>query len=559
MIRGLGKDERRTLLLFLLILTTFIVIASSIIYINDRRDHMLQATLHAEREIELIGKLITEALIKRDYATVEQFIGQWTLERPDLVEVKLTTANGFVLARHVRTQPAQYRLPLSRRLAYGDQSSVTVDMVWDMATVHQRLNRLLVILAAIPTVLIAVLLLFLWWVLRRTLLQPLHTELQESEQYNRMLFEQSPIGLALCRMNGELVDINSAYARIIGRSVEETLQLTYWDITPESYATNDQRQLEILKKTGRYGPYEKEYCHKDGHLVPVRLQGLLLKKDGEQMIWSSVEDITERKQIVDELRKHRDHLEELVDERTAELHSAQEELLRKQRLASIGQLTATVSHELRNPLGSIRNSLAVIRHLAAKENPMMKNAMEITERGISRCDNIINELLDFARIRELKLETTDIDAWLGEVLEDYDHAPEIELICKPGAGVEVACDRERLLRALLNVLNNACDAVTAEGLQDPARTPQVTVTTRTIDDRVEIEIADNGPGMPAEQQEKIFEPLFSTKSFGVGLGMPVVKQVMEQHGGSVHIDSNSGHGARVRLLLPVSHRVQNEI
>lgn len=121
-------------------------------------------------------------------------------------------------------------------------------------------------------------------------------ELRESEQYNRMLFEQSPIGLALARMNGELVDVNPAYANIIGRSIEETLQLTYLEITPDQYAEEEQRQLERLNKTGRYGPYEKEYIHKDGHLVPVRLLGMILEKGGESFIWSSVENITEYKQ-----------------------------------------------------------------------------------------------------------------------------------------------------------------------------------------------------------------------------------------------------------------------
>ena len=120
-------------------------------------------------------------------------------------------------------------------------------------------------------------------------------ELRHSEQYNRMLFEQSPIGLALSRMNGELFDVNPAYANIIGRSVEETKQLTYWEITPNEYTEDEERQLECLNQTGRYGPYEKEYIHKNGHLVPVRLSGMILKKDGESFIWSSVEDITEHK------------------------------------------------------------------------------------------------------------------------------------------------------------------------------------------------------------------------------------------------------------------------
>lgn len=138
--------------------------------------------------------------------------------------------------------------------------------------------------------------------------------LKQSEAYNRMLFEQSQMGLALADMDGKLVDINSAFAAIIGRKIEETKQLTYWDITPEKYATPEQEQLELLEKTGRYGPYEKEYIHKDGHLVPVRLQGLMIEKEGEKYIWSSVEDISEQKIAEKELRQS--------EERFKALHNA---------------------------------------------------------------------------------------------------------------------------------------------------------------------------------------------------------------------------------------------
>ncbi len=329
---------------------------------------------------------------------------------------------------------------------------------------------------------------------------------------------------------------------------------------------DDRKQVDTVyresiknKKT-----YSTEYrlCTADGTIKHIKKYcENFYNAEGEPIRSAgTMQDITEYVQTKDELRRHRDHLEELVDERTAELHSAQEELLRKQRFAAIGRLTATVSHELRNPLGSIRNSLAVIQRLADRDNPMMKNALEIADRGISRCDNIISELLDFTRIRKLKLENTNIDAWLGEVLDEYLHLPEIEIVHKPGDAAETLCDREHLIRVVLNVLNNACDAVmTEEGLQGSARTPRVTVTTRSLDDSVEIAIADNGPGMSAQQQEKIFEPLFSTKSFGVGLGLSVVKQIMEQHGGSVKVESQVGHGTRVRLLLPLRYSGENDL
>jgi len=145
------------------------------------------------------------------------------------------------------------------------------------------------------------------------------SKLMESEQYNRLLFELSPIGLALCRMDGCLVDINPAYCSIIGRSVEDTMSLSYWDITPEKYGDQELAQLESLKVTGGYGPYEKEYLHKDGHLVPVRLQGLILQKDGEKFIWSSVEDISERKKTEQTLVRNEQVLRLFVEHAPASI------------------------------------------------------------------------------------------------------------------------------------------------------------------------------------------------------------------------------------------------
>jgi len=120
--------------------------------------------------------------------------------------------------------------------------------------------------------------------------------LRESDKYNRMLFEQSVIGLALTSFDGKLIDINTTYANIIGRTIDEAKALTYWEITPKKYDVQEKIQLELLEKIGSYGPYEKEYIHKNGHLVPVRLQGLIVERNKEKYIWSSVEDITQSKQ-----------------------------------------------------------------------------------------------------------------------------------------------------------------------------------------------------------------------------------------------------------------------
>lgn len=138
--------------------------------------------------------------------------------------------------------------------------------------------------------------------------------LRKSDQYNRMLFEESSIGLALTKMNGDLVDINSTYASILGRTVDETLLLSYWDVTPEKYAQQEQVQLESLKTIQCYGPYEKEYIHKDGHRIPVRLSGRLIEQNGESLIWSSIEDITDEVAANRARYESEQHFRQLVEQ-----------------------------------------------------------------------------------------------------------------------------------------------------------------------------------------------------------------------------------------------------
>lgn len=116
--------------------------------------------------------------------------------------------------------------------------------------------------------------------------------MDQRDKFNRLLFESLPIGLAICDMGGQLTYANEAFAAIIGYSVDEAVKLTYWQITPTEYENFEQQQLLSLKKTGRYGPYEKEYIHKDGHRIPVRLSGVMIRENDQDMIWSSVEDIS---------------------------------------------------------------------------------------------------------------------------------------------------------------------------------------------------------------------------------------------------------------------------
>jgi len=242
---------------------------------------------------------------------------------------------------------------------------------------------------------------------------------------------------------------------------------------------------------------------------------------------------------------------QLVD-LTEEHRKTQAQLLRKERLAAIGQLTAIVSHELRNPLGSMRNSVAVIRTLVGDEASPLKRPVDIIQRNVTRCDNIVSDLLNFGRTTHLKLQPTEVDEWLEDLLKEYRIPDGIELRRRLGSEATVNLDRDRIHRAVVNLLDNACDATKSIETADTTdRTPSIIVSSRVEDGRLTVSVEDAGPGIPSDCREDVFEPLYSTKNFGIGLGLPIVRQIAERHEGGVEINTKPGVGTQVVFWLPI--------
>ncbi|HVA13073.1 MAG TPA: ATP-binding protein, partial [Stellaceae bacterium] len=233
-----------------------------------------------------------------------------------------------------------------------------------------------------------------------------------------------------------------------------------------------------------------------------------------------------------------------VEERTAELKAAQGELVRKERLSALGQLTATMAHELRNPLSAIRNTLFAVKETASTKGIDLERPISRVERSVARCDRIINDLLDYTRVKELHLSDLAPDPWIEEVLSEQRLPAGIGLERRLDADCTVAVDPERMRRVLINLIDNAAQAMTDETCER-----KITVTTALAGDCFELVVADTGGGIAADVLPKVFEPLFSTKSFGTGLGLPMVKQIIEQHGGTIEIVSVIGTGTRVIVRL----------
>jgi signal transduction histidine kinase len=248
-----------------------------------------------------------------------------------------------------------------------------------------------------------------------------------------------------------------------------------------------------------------------------------------------------------------EELEERVLARTKELHDAQAALMEKERLAAVGQLMSTISHEMRNPLSVLKTSLHVLEHADLPPEPRVSNALQRMQRSVERGDRILDEMLTFAGEKELVLASTRLDPWVTALLQGQQIPARAVLRHEPGApGAMVCIDRTILSQAVAAVVRNACQAVDdpAGGASESAH-PTILVQTRASGDVAEIAIEDTGPGMPDDVLAQAFEPMFSTRGFGAGLGLTRARRIVERHGGSIDVDSTLRQGTRVRLSIPV--------
>ena len=241
------------------------------------------------------------------------------------------------------------------------------------------------------------------------------------------------------------------------------------------------------------------------------------------------------------------------------LKDAQDEIVKKGRMEQMGQLTATIAHELRNPLGAVRTSAFLVEKKIKGLNLGVEAQMQRINNGVQRCDNIITQLLDYSRNKPLQCNPGNLDEWLSRVVsEEAAKLPQsvnIELVLGLDER-QVPFDEARLQRAIINLMSNAVEAMTTGSKRDVADAPAehklLISTCLDSTDTVVIQVKDNGPGITAENLAKVREPLFTTKSFGTGLGIPAIEQIAHQHGGRLEIRSRPGEGATFEIYLPFS-------
>ncbi|HVT21365.1 MAG TPA: ATP-binding protein [Mycobacteriales bacterium] len=276
--------------------------------------------------------------------------------------------------------------------------------------------------------------------------------------------------------------------------------------------------------------------------------------------------------VVVTVQRRRDYAMSLVADRTEalehsmrELEHTQEQLVRNERLAAIGELASVVGHELRNPLGVITNAHYLLRGVLERNgaDPDASRHLGTAEREVGAATLIVGDLLDYARAREPVTAPVDVADLLTEIESVLAPPPEVTVVREDAPGLPpVLADRDQLRQVLLNLMSNAYEAVVAAvhqavpaaqaGGTGPNGATVTVRTTSTEDDKVRIAVADTGIGMDDETRGQVFEPFFSRKTRGTGLGLAVTRRIVDSHGGSIRIETQEGVGSTFTVEFPAA-------
>jgi PAS domain S-box-containing protein len=363
--------------------------------------------------------------------------------------------------------------------------------------------------------------------------------LKSQKRFLESLIDTIPNPIFYKNLAGKYTGCNNAFEEIMGRPRKEIIGKTTFDLAPKDMADMcHEKDNELFRNPGRQ-MYTWQIKGSSGEIREVIFnKATYLDSKGKvDGLIGVISDITKLKRAEEKLEKHAHHLEELIDVRTKELQNAHKKLIRKERLTVLGQLAGSVGHDLRTPLGAIKNSTYFLKMALQDPDPEIKEMLGIIDKEISTSEGIISELLDYARSKAPKKKMVDINEAVEDALSRVQVPAEIRVEKHLENGLPaIMADLIQLGQIFTNIIQNAVQAMPEGG--------QMTLETTLVDkSHVLISISDTGIGIPEENLGKLFDPLFTTKAKGIGLGLAMVKNLVEQHGGTIQAESREGEGS----------------
>jgi PAS domain S-box-containing protein len=371
----------------------------------------------------------------------------------------------------------------------------------------------------------------------------LYRDLEQREAKIRRLVEANVIGIFIFALDGRIVEANDAFLQMVGYDHEDLVssRLRWTDLTPPEWRDRDALAVAEVKLTGGAQPYEKEYIRKDNSRVPVMIGVAMFEEGGEDGV-AFVLDLAERKRAEAEARESERRYRE-----------TQMELAHMNRIATMGQLTASIAHEVNQPIAAtIISAQAALRWLDARppDQEKVRQALGRIVKDGNRAGEVI------ARIRGLikKAPSQEEALVINQVILEVIALLRGEMT-KHGISVQTQLaddlpplqgDRVQLQQVILNLIVNAIQAMSSVS----AGPRELLISTGQAEaDSVFVAVRDSGPGLAPAAAERLFEPFYTTKPGGLGLGLSICRSIIEAHGGRLWANANMPGGAEFTFTI----------
>ncbi|MEK1923819.1 MAG: ATP-binding protein, partial [Rhizobium giardinii] len=373
----------------------------------------------------------------------------------------------------------------------------------------------------------------------------LYRDLAEREAKIRRLFKANIIGILVWDIDGRILEANDAFLNMLGYDREDLAsgRLCWTDLTPDDWRDRDARTVAELKMIGAVQPFEKEYFRKDGNRLPVLVGGALFEESRNEGV-SFVLDLTDRRRAETALRESEQALREALGQ-----------LAHANRVATMGQLTASIAHEVNQPIAaSVTNAQAALRWLGAHP-PNLEEVVQalgrIVENG-KRAGDVIGRIRALVKKEPPHRRRFDLNEAVRHVIALI----RIEVL-RQGVSLRTEFatslpamngDRVQLQQVILNLIMNSVEAMSGTNGEER----ELTIITETeASGTVVVRVRDSGPGLDPQCMDRLFEAFYTTKSSGMGMGLAICRSIIEDHGGRLWATANVPRGAVFQFTLPV--------
>ncbi len=363
------------------------------------------------------------------------------------------------------------------------------------------------------------------------------------------LYDFAPVGYLSISNKGLITESNLKATELLGEVKTTIINQPFSRYIPIGDQEEHYKCRKRLFESGVEQFCERRLIRKDLKEFDGHCKCVINKEvDGQvgdfRMILTDISDQTAAKKKIEEFTHN---LEAMVSEKTLALERAQDQLITKGKLAAIGKLSGCVAHDIRNPLGVINNSIYFLSQVIPDipTNKTVTKHLKIIEKEILRTNEIIDDLLDISKSTDAKPSSGNLNDFINLILKQSIIPKNIMVELNLHNNLPVmSFDHGQIQRIFLNLISNAIQAMVNGGT--------LTITTRPIDKSVEICFQDTGTGISQENVEKIFEPLYTSKTKGVGLGLTIAKTFVENHGGKIMIASELDKGTLFKVYLPIT-------